>query len=156
MNPVIRKAGINNVVFGNNVELVEPVNLYGCQIGDDCFIGPFTEIQKGAVIGNKTRIQSHAFICDLVSVGDNCFIGHGVVFINDLFQEGGPAAGDRTKYKSTVIGNHVSIGSNATILPVSIADHTVIGAGSVVTKDILEAGVYAGNPAKLIRLLPNK
>ena len=156
MNPVIRKSGINNVVFGNNVELVEPVNLYGCQIGDDCFIGPFTEIQKGAVIGNKTRIQSHAFICDLVSVGDNCFIGHGVVFINDLFQEGGPAAGDRTKYKSTVIGNHVSIGSNATILPVSIADHTVIGAGSVVTKDILEAGVYAGNPAKLIRLLPNK
>src|ERR1700712_5094544 len=133
MNPIIRQAGIKDVEFGNNVVLVEPVNLYGCSIGDDCFIGPFTEIQKGAVIGKKTRVQSHAFICDLVTVGENCFIGHGVVFINDLFEEGGPAGGDRKKYKSTVIGNNVSIGSNATILPVSIADFTVIGAGSVVT-----------------------
>jgi acetyltransferase-like isoleucine patch superfamily enzyme len=156
MTPTFLKAGIQEVQFGKNVKIVEPVNLYGCTIADDCFIGPFTEIQKGAVIGSRTRIQSHSFICDLVSIGEDCFIGHGVVFINDLFQEGSPAAGDRAKYKATKIGNHVSIGSNATILPVNIADHTVIGAGAVVTKDISEAGIYAGNPAKLIRKLPKK
>ena len=156
MKPRILKAGIQDVQFGEGVKIVEPVNLYGCTIGNECFIGPFTEIQKGAVIGNNTRIQSHAFICDMVSIGDHCFIGHGVVFINDLFSEGAPAAGDRTKYKSTSIGNHVSIGSNATILPVAIADHTVIGAGAVVTKDISEPGIYAGNPAKLVRGLSKK
>jgi acetyltransferase-like isoleucine patch superfamily enzyme len=156
MNPTFLKAGIKDVQFGKNVKIVEPVNLYGCKIGDDCFIGPFTEIQNGAILGNRSRVQSHSFICDLVSVGDDCFIGHGVVFINDLFREGAPAAGDRSKYKSTKIGNHVSIGSNATILPVTIADHTVIGAGSVVTKDISMPGIYAGNPAKLVRNLPKK
>jgi acetyltransferase-like isoleucine patch superfamily enzyme len=156
MNPEFLKAGIQDVQFGKNVKIVEPVNLYGCSIGDDCFIGPFTEIQKGAVIGKRCKIQSHSFICDLVTVGDDCFIGHGVSFINDLFQEGGPARGDRTKYKATKIGHSVSIGSNATILPVTIADHTVIGAGSVVTKDILVPGIYAGNPAKLIRPIPKK
>ena len=156
MNPHFIKAGIQDVQFGERVNIVEPVNLYGCTIGDDCFIGPFTEIQKGAVIGNRTRIQSHSFICDLVSIGDDCFIGHGVVFINDLFKEGVPAGGDRSKYKSTRIGHHVSIGSNATILPVTIADHTVIGAGSVVTKNISEPGIYAGNPAKLVRKLQKK
>jgi acetyltransferase-like isoleucine patch superfamily enzyme len=150
------KTGIQHVQFGERVKVVEPANLYGCTIGDDCFIGPFTEIQEGAVIGNRTRIQSHSFICDLVSVGDDCFIGHGVVFINDLFREGKPAGGDRTKYKATKIGNHVSIGSNATILPIVIADHTVIGAGSVVTKDITVPGIYAGNPARLVRKLLKK
>jgi len=153
MNPTRLQAGVRDVQFGSNVKIVEPVNLYGCSIGDDCFIGPFTEIQQGAVIGRRSRIQSHTFICDLVTIGDDCFIGHGVVFINDLFSEGGPASGDRTKYKTTTIGHHVSIGSNATILPVNIADHTVIGAGAVVTKDITEPGIYAGNPAKLVRTL---
>jgi acetyltransferase-like isoleucine patch superfamily enzyme len=156
MNPKFLKAGIQDVQFGKDVKIVEPVNLYGCSIGDDCFVGPFTEIQKGAVIGKRCKIQSHSFICDLVSIGDDCFIGHGVSFINDLFQEGGPARGDRTKYKATKIGHSVSIGSNATILPVTIADHTVIGAGAVVTKDILVPGIYAGNPAKLIRPIPKK
>ena len=153
MNPTRLQAGVRDVQFGSNVKIVEPVNLYGCSIGDDCFIGPFTEIQQGAVIGKRSRIQSHTFICDLVTIGDDCFIGHGVVFINDLFSEGGPASGDRTKYKTTTIGHHVSIGSNATILPVNIADHTVIGAGAVVTKDITEPGIYTGNPAKLVRTL---
>ena len=156
MNPKFLKAGIQDVRFGKDVKIVEPVNLYGCTIGEDCFIGPFTEIQKGAVIGNRTRIQSHSFICDQVNIGEDCFIGHGVVFINDLFQEGGPAGGDRTKYKATKIGDFVSIGSNATILPVTIADHTVIGAGTVVTKDISVPGIYAGNPARLIRAIPKK
>ena len=148
--PILSKAGITDVQFGANVKVVEPVNLYGCSIGDDCFIGPYTEIQKGVWIGKKTKVQSHSFICELVSIGDNCFIGHGVMFINDVFKEGGPAGGDQMKWRATKIGNHVSIGSNATLLPVSICDHVVIGAGSAVTKDITEPGSYAGNPARRI------
>ena len=141
---------IVDVQFGQDVKVVEPVNLYGCSIGNNCFVGPFTEIQKGVVIGEHTKVQSHSFICEMVSIGHHCFIGHGVMFINDLFQDGGPAGGDKSKWRSTKIGNHVSIGSNATLLPVTICDHVVIGAGSVVTKDILQPGKYAGNPAKLI------
>ena len=148
--PVLLHTAIVDVQFGLNVKVVEPVNLYGCSIGNDCFIGPYTEIQKGVLIGEKTKVQSHTFICELVNIGNDCFIGHGVMFINDLFKEGGPAGGDQTKWKSTKIGDHVSIGSNATLLPVNICDHVVIGAGSVVTKDITEPGNYAGNPAKRI------
>ncbi len=151
--PILLKAQIKDVVFGENVKVVEPVNLYGCSIGSDCFIGPFTEIQNNVTIGSRTKVQSHSFICSLVTIGDNCFIGHGVMFINDVFSTGGPAGGDSSKWKSTSIGNHVSIGSNATILPVSICDHTVIGAGAVVAKDITTPGIYAGNPARLVRTL---
>lgn len=146
------KTQICDVTFGENVKVIEPCNLYGCELCDDVFVGPFSEIQKGVKIGKNTRIQSHSFICELVSIGESCFIGHGVMFINDLFSEGRPS-GDCTKWKKTKIGNHVSIGSNATILPVSICDGVVIGAGSVVTKDIVKKGIYAGNPAKLIREL---
>jgi acetyltransferase-like isoleucine patch superfamily enzyme len=146
--PTIIQSEIRDVQFGENVTVVQPVNLYGCRLGDNCFVGPFTEIQKGVSIGNNTRIQSHSFICELVTIGANCFIGHGVMFINDLMQNG--PSGDMAKWKPTAIGNHVSIGSNATILPVTICDNVVIGAGSVVTKNIEEPGVYAGNPAKKI------
>lgn len=139
---------IVKVDFGVNVKVVKPVNLYGCRIGNDCFIGPFVEIQKRVEIGDRTKVQSHTFICELVDIGADCFIGHGVMFINDLFSDGGPAEGDQSKWKSTKIGNKVAIGSNATILPVRICDDVVIGAGSVVTKDIVESGTYAGNPAK--------
>lgn len=149
--PTILKSGIVDVTFGTNVKLVEPVNLYGCRVADDCFIGPFTEIQKGVLIGRGTKIQSHSFICELVTIGEFCFIGHGVKFINDSFSTGGPAGGDKNKWKETRIGNHVSIGSNATVLPVSICNNVVIGAGAVITKDITEPGIYAGNPARLIR-----
>ncbi len=149
--PVLLKAQIKDVTFGENVKVVEPVNLYGCTIGDNCFIGPFTEIQFDVRIGNKTKVQSHSFICSLVTIGNNCFIGHGVMFINDLFSSGGPAGGDASKWKATHIGDHVSIGSNATILAVSVCDHVVIGAGSVVTKDITVPGIYAGNPARKLR-----
>ncbi|MDR2407984.1 MAG: N-acetyltransferase [Bacteroidales bacterium] len=144
---------IRDVVFGNNVRIIEPVNLYGCEIGNNSFIGPFVEIQSGVKIGNNCKIQSHSFICELVSIGDNVVIAHGVVFINDLFKEGHPANGNKALWKSTVIGNNVSIGSNATILPVEICDNVVIGAGSVVTRNITESGIYAGNPAKKIRSL---
>jgi len=150
-SPIILKAQIRDVAFGENVKVVEPVNMYGCTIGDNCFIGPFTEIQSEVRIGNKTKVQSHAFICSLVTIGDNCFIGHGVMFVNDLFASGGPAGGDPSKWKSTHIGHHVSIGSNATILPVSICDNVVIGAGAVVTRDIKVSGIYAGNPARKLR-----
>ena len=152
MSPRIKEAGIApDVMLGESVTVVLPVNLYGCQIGDHSFIGPFTEIQKQVKIGHHCKVQSHSFICELVTIGDHCFIGHGVMFVNDLFSGGGPAGGDSSKWKPTHIGNHVSIGSNATILPVSICDHTVIGAGAVVTKDIDQPGIYAGNPARLIR-----
>ena len=151
MKPIILKSGIKNVYFGLNVKIVEPVNIYGCSINDNCFVGPFVEIQKDVTIGQRTKIQSHTFICELVNIGDDCFIGHGVMFINDLFQKGGPAQGDKSLWKSTNIGNHVSIGSNATILPVNICDHVVVGAGAVVTKSITKPGIYVGNPARLIK-----
>jgi acetyltransferase-like isoleucine patch superfamily enzyme len=154
--PVLMKAGIVNVTFGENVKVVEPVNLYGCTIGRNSFIGPFVEIQKDVTIGEGCRIQSHSFICELVTIGYECFIGHGVMFVNDLFTTGGPA-GKKELWKSTIIGNNVSIGSNATILPVNICDNVVIGAGSVVTKDIIRPGIYAGNPARFIRTIsPNE
>jgi acetyltransferase-like isoleucine patch superfamily enzyme len=154
MNSIsISSISVNNVQLGSNVKIVQPVNMYGCKIGDSCFIGPFVEIQKDVTIGNNCKVQSHAFICELVTIGNECFIGHGVMFINDLFQVGGPAMGNKTLWKETRIGNHVSIGSNATVLPVSICDHVVIGAGSVVTKNIDKPGIYAGNPAKFLRNL---
>jgi acetyltransferase-like isoleucine patch superfamily enzyme len=152
-DPEFRNVGIVDAKFGKNVAVVQPVNLYGCQIGDDSFVGPFVEIQKGVVIGKRCRIQSHAFICELVTVGDDCFISHGAMFINDLFETGRAAGGDRNLWKSTKIGNHVSIGTNATVLPVNICDNVVIGAGAVVTRDVTEPGIYVGNPARLLRRL---
>jgi acetyltransferase-like isoleucine patch superfamily enzyme len=144
---------ICNVSFGDNCTVVEPVNIYDCSVGDNSFIGPFVEVQKGVKIGSNTKVQSHTFVCELVTIGDNCFIGHGVMFVNDLFEKGGPACGDQSRWKGTLIHNNVSIGSNCTILPVEICEGTVIGAGAVVTKDIKIKGIYAGNPAKLFREL---
>lgn len=150
----ILQSGIVNTEFGKNVKIVEPVNIYGCKIGDNVFVGPFVEIQKDVIIGNNCKIQSHAFICELVSIGDNCFISHGAMFINDLFSVGGPAQGDKSLWKATKIGNNVSVGTNSTILPVNICDNVVIGAGSVVTKSITQPGIYAGNPAKKLKDIP--
>ena len=149
----LRTAGIKNARFGAGCTVVEPTNIYDCEIGEETFVGPFVEIQGNARIGARCKIQSHAFVCELVEIGDDCFIGHGVKFINDLFRTGGPARGNKKLWKSTKIGNHVSIGSNATILPVNICDNVVIGAGSVVTKEIVTPGIYVGNPAKLLRKL---
>jgi acetyltransferase-like isoleucine patch superfamily enzyme len=149
--PTIYTAQIKDVNFGTNVKIVEPLNIYGCNIGDESFIGPFVEIQKGVIIGKNCKIQSHSFICELVTIGNNTVIAHGVMFINDLFATGKPANGDKNLWKSTIIGNNVSIGSNSTILPINICDDVVIGAGSVVTKDIKESGIYLGNPAKKVR-----
>jgi len=143
--------GIKDVDFGADVTVIEPVNLYGCVIADGCFIGPFVEIQKGVSIGRRTRVQSHSFVCEMVTIGEDCFIGHGVMFINDTFAKGGPARGNRSLWEPTKIGNRISIGSNATIMPVTVCDDVVIGAGSVVTKPINEPGVFAGNPARKLK-----
>ncbi|MDF1550468.1 MAG: acyltransferase [Bacteroidales bacterium] len=150
-NPTIYKCQIRDVKFGKNVKIVEPVNIYEAELGENCFVGPFVEIQKGVKIGANTRIQSHVFVCELVTIGENCFISHGAMFINDTFASGGPAGGDQSKWKSTKIGNKVSIGTNATILPVTICNNVVIGAGAVVTKNISAPGIYAGNPARKLK-----
>lgn len=152
-SPRIIQSGIVNLDCGRNVTIMMPSNIYGCRISDDSFIGPFVEIQQGVTIGMRSRVQSHTFICEFVTIGDDCAIAHGVMFINDRYSSGGPARGDKNKWERTTIGNRVSIGSNSTILPVSICDDTVIGAGSVVTKDIAIPGIYAGNPARLLRNL---
>jgi acetyltransferase-like isoleucine patch superfamily enzyme len=140
---------INDCKIGENVKIIEPVNLYGCTIGDNCFIGPFVEIQKNVIIGDETRIQSHSFICDGVIIGKHCFIGHGTMFTNDIFVDS-PNFENWVK-RNTNIGNDVRVGSNVTLLPVEIGDNSIIGAGSVVTKDVPANCVVAGNPAKIIR-----
>jgi acetyltransferase-like isoleucine patch superfamily enzyme len=137
---------IADCIFGKNVKLVEPYNLYGCEIGDGSFVGPFTEIQNGVKIGNNTTISSHTFVCTFVEIGNDCFVGHGVMFTNDrLLNEGNS--------EKTKIGNNVKIGSNATILPVTIGDNAVIGAGAIITKDIPPGAVVYGEAGQIRRKL---
>lgn len=150
--PTIKQAGIRDVTFGRDVTIISPCNLYGCELGDAVFVGPFVEIQRNVRVGHRSRIQSHSFICEKTVIGEDCFIGHGVMFVNDLMREGGPAY-DPSKWQGAVLGNHVSVGSNATIMPVSICDNAVIGAGAVVTHPIEKPGIYAGVPARLLRSL---
>ena len=147
-----KQTGVRNVTCGDNVIVYEPANLYDCVLGNGVFVGPFVEIQGNTRIGDDCKIQSHTFICEYVTIGQRCFVGHGVMFANDMFREGKPNA-DRNSWGRITVGNDVSIGSGATILAVSICDGAVIGAGSVVTKSIVEKGVYAGNPARLLRRL---
>ena len=138
---------INKIKKGIGVKIIEPVNLYGCTLQDNVFVGPFVEIQNDVTIGERTRIQSHSFICSNTEIGSDCFIGHGVMFINDKFV-------DRKLSKEflpTKLGNKVYVGSNSTMMPVSICNDVVIGAGSVVTKDITEPGTYVGNPARKLK-----
>ena len=153
--PQLFSAQVRDVACGPGVRIVEPSNIYECALGSGCFVGPFVEIQKGVTIGARTKVQSHAFICELVNIGEDCFIGHGATFTNDLFATGGPERGQRERWRATSIGNRVSIGSHATLLPVTICDDVVIGAGAVVTRDIAIPGIYAGNPARLLRTLPS-
>lgn len=145
-------SGVREVTYGKNVRVIMPVNLYECELHDDVFIGPFVEIQKGCVIGRGSRVQSHTFICENVSLGANCFIGHNVSFANDLFRAGGPDP-DPAGWIRICLGDNVTVGSGATILTDSICSGAVIGAGSVVVKPVTRKGIYAGNPARLIRPL---
>tara|TARA_A100001035_G_C27658835_1_gene442789 strand:+ start:225 stop:707 length:483 start_codon:yes stop_codon:yes gene_type:complete len=146
-----RNIKIYKLKLGKNVTIYNPSNLYNCFIDDNSFIGPFVEIQGDVKIGKNCRIQSHSFICEKTRIDDDCFISHGVVFVNDLFKNGKRSYGDKKKWKGAKIGKKVLIGSNATILPIKICSGAVIGAGAVVTKNIKTKGIYAGNPAKLLK-----
>ena len=140
---------ISNIKQGNNVKIPQPglVNLYGCSIGDNTMIGAFVEIQKGAKVGRNCKIESHSFICDGVDIGDNVFVGHGVMFINDRH----PKCSRNWTLEHTLIKNNVSIGSGATIMcGITIGEGALIGAGSVVTKNVPPGETWVGNPARKI------
>ena len=136
-------SNLPNVSLGKNVKIISPCNLYGCELGDNVFIGPFVEIQERSIVKNNSRISSHSFICSGVEIGEHCFIGHGVMFTNDKFTE----SRDNWVERKTLVGDNVRIGSNCTILPVSIGDNCIIGAGSVVTKNVPPNSIIKGNPA---------
>ena len=148
-----------DVQLGRDVKIFSFVNLYGCAIGDESKIGAFVEIQRGVVIGKRVKISSHTFICEGVTIEDNAFIGHGVMFINDLYpratnMDGSIQTADDWKCIPTHIGRGASIGSNATILcGVSVGAGAIVGAGSVVTGDVPENMVVAGNPARFLRMV---
>lgn len=139
-------SGIKNVKFGENVSIVEPANLYGCELGDNVKIGPFVEIQSNVKIGKNTTVSSHSFIPSGVEIGEHTFIAHGVMFTNDTFDSD---MIENWEMKKTTVGDRVRIGSNATILPVKIGNNVIIGAGSVVTKDVPDNSIVYGNPAKI-------
>ena len=146
-----------DVKLGRDVKLSKFINLYGCEIGDETKIGAFVEIQKNASIGKRCKISSHTFICEGVTVEDNVFIGHGVMFINDSYPRATAANGSLQteadwKVERTVIRKGASIGSGATILSnITVGENAIVGAGSVVTKDVPANSIVAGNPAKFLR-----
>jgi acetyltransferase-like isoleucine patch superfamily enzyme len=148
---------VSSVILGENVSLQDFINLYGCRIGDNTKIGPFVEIQKNVTVGRNCKIQSHSFLCEGISIEDEAFIGHGVMFINDRYPRSATASGALQteadwKVVPTVIKKGASIGSNATILcGVTVGEGAIVGAGSVVTKDVPPRTIVAGNPAKVIR-----
>ena len=144
MNQAIKECKI-----GKNTKIWNFVNIYGCEIGDNCMIGAFVEIQKEAKIGDNTRIQSHAFICEGVTIGNDVFVGHGAVFTN--VKKPSMKTYPNKPILKTIVGNGAIIGSNATILPVTIGKNAIIGAGSVVTKDVPPNATVAGNPARIIK-----
>lgn len=147
-----------DVKLGQRVKIYAFTNLYGCQIGDDVKIGTFVEVQKGARVGNRCKISSHSFICEGVQIEDEVFIGHGVIFINDLYPRATTAQGDLQTEADwtcvpTLVKQRASIGSGATILcGITIGQRAIIGAGSVVTKDVPDDAVVAGNPARILRV----
>lgn len=148
-----------DVVLGENVRLNDFINLYGCEIGDESMIGTFVEIQRGVKIGKRVKLQSHTFVCTGVEIHDEAMVGHGVMFINDRFPratnaDGTLKGGSDWACEKTVIGKRASIGSNSTVMcGITIGENAIIGAGSVVTKNIPARAIAAGNPAKILRYL---
>ncbi len=157
INEISEKKSINNVKVGTNVKIFDFVNAYGCQIDDNSKIGAFVEIQKGAFIGKNCKISSHSFICEGVHIEDNCFIGHGVMFTNDLLPratnlDGSAQNEDDWTLVETFVKKGASIGSNATILcGITLGENSLIGAGAVVVNDVPENSVVVGNPARVIK-----
>ena len=151
-----------NVKLGRNVKFSKFINVYGCEIGDETKVGAFVEIQKNAKIGKRCKISSHTFICEGVTIEDNVFIGHNVTFVNDTYPRATAPTGEIQtekdwKVETTLVKEGASIGSGVTVLSnVVIGEHAIVGAGSVVTKDVPPYGVVAGNPARLIRLLESE
>ncbi len=139
---------MKNVDLGKNITIIDPVNVYGCILEDDCFVGPFVEIQSDCHIKKGARISSHSFLCSGVTIGEDTFVAHGVMFINDIFSDSDSLK--NWKMRRTNVGKNVRIGSNATILPVNIGDGAIIGAGSVVTKDVPPNAIVCGNPARIM------
>ncbi len=148
-----------DVKLGKNVKLSKFINMYGCEVGDETKIGAFVEIQKNARVGRRCKISSHTFICEGVNIEDNVFIGHSVTFINDAYPRSTTAEGELQteadwKVENTVVRKGASIGSGATILSkVTVGNNAIVGAGSVVTKDVPANAIVAGNPAKFLRFI---
>ena len=151
-----------DVKLGRDVKLSKFINLYGCEIGDETKIGAFVEIQKNATVGKRCKISSHTFICEGVHIQDNVFVGHGVTFINDIYPRATSSDGNLQteadwKVQQTHVKKGASIGSGATILAgITIGENAIVGAGSVVTKDVPPNGIVAGNPAKFLRLADSR
>ena len=149
---ISKTAIIKNSIIGKKTRIWHYANIYGCKIGDDCNIGTFVEIQNDVIIHNNVTISSHSFICSLVTIYDNVFIGHGVVTINDLAPPSYKLTGTKSGWKPTYIGKNTFIGSNATIFPVNIGKNVKIGAGAVVTKDVPDNHMAIGVPAKIVKI----
>ena len=152
MKPSIQKTAIvKDAHIGDGTKVWEFANIYGCEIGENCNIGSYVEVQSGVKIGSNVTVSSHSFICSLVTIEDDVFIGHGVMTINDNKPPSFKRTGSKSHWKETTIKKGAVIGSNATLFPVTIGENSEVGAGAVVTKDVPDNCIVVGNPAKIIK-----